>query len=37
VLTTHGNSATLAKYLQEEKGIDARELKGLEANYEEED
>lgn len=37
VLTTHGNSATLAKYLQEEKGLDARELRGLEENFEEED
>lgn len=37
VLTTHGNSATLARYLQEEKGLDARELKGLETNLEEED
>lgn len=37
VLTTHGNSAILARYLQEEKGIDARELKGLEANLQEED
>ncbi|MBA2728945.1 MAG: ligase-associated DNA damage response exonuclease [Parachlamydiaceae bacterium] len=37
VLTTHGNSGTLAKYLREEKGLDAQELKGLEANFEEED
>lgn len=37
VLTTHGSSAILAQYLKEEKGIDARELKGLEANFEEED
>jgi len=37
VLTTHGNSSTLARYLREEKGIDARELKGLEANFEGED
>lgn len=32
VLTTHGNSATLAQYLRDEKGILARELKGLEMN-----
>lgn len=37
VLTTHGNSATLAQYLREEKGLDARELEGLEANFEQED
>ena len=37
ILTTHGNSAVLAQYLREEKNLDARELKGLEANYEEED
>lgn len=37
ILTTHGNSAILAQYLREEKGLDARELKGLEANDEEED
>ena len=37
VLTTHGNSATFARYLREEKGLDARELKGLDANFEEED
>jgi putative mRNA 3-end processing factor len=37
VLTTHGSSAILAQYLREEKGIDARELKGLEANFEDED
>jgi len=37
VLTTHGNSATLARFLQEEKSLDARELKGLEANFEEEE
>jgi putative mRNA 3-end processing factor len=37
VLTTHGNSATLARYLREVKGIDARELTGLEANFEEEE
>lgn len=37
ILTTHGNSALFAKYLQEEKGLDARELKGLEANFQEED
>jgi putative mRNA 3-end processing factor len=37
VLTTHGNSATLARFLQEEKSLDSRELKGLEANYEEEE
>lgn len=35
VLTTHGNTFTLAKYLQEEKSIDARELKGLEMLLEE--
>lgn len=37
VLTTHGNSSTLAQYLREKKALDARELKGLEANFEEED
>lgn len=37
VLTTHGNSATLSRYLQQVKGIDARELKGLEQNFEEEE
>ncbi|HEV8051423.1 MAG TPA: ligase-associated DNA damage response exonuclease [Parachlamydiaceae bacterium] len=37
VLTTHGNSAILAQYLREEMALDARELKGLEANFEEED
>jgi putative mRNA 3-end processing factor len=37
VLTTHGSSAILAQYLKEEKGIDARELKGLEANFDDED
>ena len=37
VLTTHGNSGTLAQFLQQEKGLDARELKGLEANFEEEE
>jgi putative mRNA 3-end processing factor len=37
VLTTHGYSATLAKYLREEKNLNARELNGLEANFEEED
>ncbi|MBA2367842.1 MAG: ligase-associated DNA damage response exonuclease [Candidatus Protochlamydia sp.] len=30
ILTTHGNSASLARYLREEKNLDARELKGLE-------
>lgn len=35
VLTTHGSTATLAKYLQEEKDIDARELKGLEGDFDE--
>lgn len=29
VLTTHGNTATLARYLCETKNLDARELKGL--------
>lgn len=37
VLTTHGNSETLAKFLREEKGLDARELKGLDANFDEEE
>lgn len=37
VLCTHGNSAVLSKYLKEEKSIDARELNGLEHNYEEEE
>jgi len=37
ILTTHGNSAVFAKYLREEKNVDARELKGLDANFEEED
>lgn len=37
VLTTHGSSAILAKYLQEEKGIEARELQGLAQHFEEED
>lgn len=37
VLTTHGNTAVLAKYLREEKNIDARELKGLEHIEEGED
>ncbi|MBA3816080.1 MAG: ligase-associated DNA damage response exonuclease [Parachlamydiaceae bacterium] len=37
ILTTHGNSAVLAQYLTEEKGLDARELKGLEANNNEEE
>lgn len=35
VLTTHGSAHTLAKYLQEEKGLEAYELKGLEAVFEE--
>lgn len=35
ILTTHGNSAVLAKYLKEEKGLDARELRGLEHSDEE--
>lgn len=35
ILTTHGNSATLARFLREERALDARELKGL--NFEEED
>lgn len=37
ILTMHGSSAILAKYLREVKGIDARELRGLEANIEGED
>lgn len=37
VLTTHGNTGTLARYLREEKNLDARELKGLEIISEEED
>ena len=37
VLTTHGNSATLAHYLREEKNLDARELKGLDLILESED
>lgn len=37
VLTTHGNTATLARYLREEQNVDARELKGLEFVSEEED
>ncbi len=37
VLTTHGNCASLARYLCEEKGLDARELKGLEIIAEEEE
>lgn len=37
ILTTHGNSATLARYLREVKNKDARELKGLETISDEED
>lgn len=37
ILTTHGDSATLAKYLREEKQLDARELKGLDLIGESED
>jgi len=37
VLTTHGNAATLAKYLREEKNLHAQELKGLGAVDEDED
>jgi len=37
ILTTHGSTGILAQYLKEEKGLDARELKGLEANFEEEE
>jgi putative mRNA 3-end processing factor len=37
VLTTHGNSATLARYLREEKNLDGRELKGLDIMMESED
>lgn len=37
ILTTHGNAATLARYLREEKNLDARELKGLEISMESED
>lgn len=37
VLTTHGNCATLARFLREEKGIDSHELKGLEIISDEED
>lgn len=34
VLTAHGYSDILAKYLREERGIEARELKGLESSDE---
>lgn len=34
VLTTHGSTAVLAKYLREVKNIDASELKGLETIHE---
>jgi len=37
VLTTHGNSATLAHYLREVKNLDARELKGMDLILESED
>jgi putative mRNA 3-end processing factor len=37
ILTTHGNASTLAKYLREEKHLDARELKGLDAHVEGDD
>lgn len=37
VLTTHGDSATLARFLREEKNLDARELKGLDLIGESED
>lgn len=37
ILTTHGNSATLARFLREQKNLDARELKGLELTNEDED
>jgi putative mRNA 3-end processing factor len=34
VLTAHGSSDVLARYLRETKGLDARELKGLESSEE---
>lgn len=37
VLTTHGNSGTLARFLRETRNLDARELKGLEMITESED
>lgn len=37
VLTTHGNSATLARYLREERNLKAWELKGLDHILESED
>lgn len=37
ILTTHGNSTVLAQYLREEKNLDARELRGLEANNDDEE
>lgn len=37
ILTTHGNTDVLAKYLREEKSIDAWELKGLESIDEDEE
>lgn len=37
VLTTHGDSSSLAHFLRETKNLDARELKGLKINMESED
>ncbi|MGZ3732968.1 MAG: ligase-associated DNA damage response exonuclease [Parachlamydiaceae bacterium] len=37
IFTTHGQTSTLARYLREEKNLDARELKGLEFTQEAED